>query len=283
MGESWNRYFNTKSYVNIKIIAIMGKVLILKGADFSNVSMETTSFDGKVFLSRDNYLFSKKGYFKTDTLVWSPSVVDECLFYPISAGDMVCVPAENITTSQVVALCTIVDDTPIILSTNQIKYVNLGKYGKMFIAAPSDCYVVILSVFNNTPVVFNGTYLTGKGNRDTITADNWELYTKKYLRSDGTWGNYSLSYLYPVCKEDTINIKANANNYTKVCFVDYRVNSDVNKEIIDMPPVIAFDGVIAKRIEAGEEAVISAPENCYMVIFAEGGNRFPQSIVISNS
>ena len=260
----------------------MGKVLILKGADFSNVSMETTSFDGKVFLSRENYLFSKKGYFKTDTLKWTPTVTDEYLFYPISAGDMVCVPAENITINQMVVLCTIVDDTPIILSTNKKKYINYGKYGKMLIAAPSDCYVALLSVADNTPVVFNGTYLTGKGNRDTITADNWELYTKRYIKSDGTWGKHSLSYLYPVCKGDTINIKAKADDYTKVCFVDYSVYSDVNKEIIDMPPAIAFDGVIVKRIEAGEEAVISAPENCYMVIFAED-SRFPQSIVISNS
>lgn len=261
----------------------MGKVLILKGADFSNVSLDTTSFDGKVFLSRENYLFSKKGYFRQTDNIWSPNADNENLFWPIKAGDMVCVPAENITTRQVVTLCTIVDDTPIILSTNKRKYVTLGKYGKMFIAAPSDCYVAILSVLDNTPVVFNGTYLTGKGNRDTITADNWELYTNKYMSPSGNWGENSLSYLYPVCKGDIINIKANANYFARVCFIDYDVVNDVNKKISIIPSPIVFDGGTHKQIEAGEEAVISAPENCYMVIFAEDLKYFPQSIVISNS
>lgn len=266
----------------------MGKVLILKGADFSNVSIETTSFDGKVFLSRENYLFSKKGYFQRSDKQWIPNVDNKNLFYPISAGDMVCVPADNISTRQVVVLCTIVDNTPTVLSTNQTRYVNLGKYGKMFIAAPSDCYVAILSVLDNTPVDFNGMYLTKKGNRDTITVDNWELYTNQYINSEGTWGQNALAYLYPVCKGDTINIKANAYHFTTVGFVDYSVENDVNRKTGVMPATIEFDGDKRKRIEAGEEAVITAPENCYMVILAgeeatSDQDNFPQSIVISNS
>lgn len=263
----------------------MGKVLIIKGADFSAVAVADVVIDGKVMLTTENYASKLSAYLNTSsTPAFSPNAQAEIMFYPILEGQWMFVPGGE---SSKVALVTKTEiGTTNIIATDAGFIGANGNYpGDIIMQAMEDCYVMLTAkqADTGTDIFPDGAYIANSVTVPaSLTEDNLVYYADKYMKSDGTWGNETAptgkhaAEFFLVHEGETVTVKANANANTTLAFIEFDLTLAAATAVFTQE-----SGRVV--ITAGETQTFTITHQCALYIYAYSGNtvKFPESITIS--
>lgn len=283
----------------------MGKALVIKGADFSQVKVETIDIDGKVFLTPKNYLATTAGYYSSGTKKWTSSDNTISAFWPIKAGQFLVIEPGEKETGMFFYLS---DSSKPAVNTMALDFAEGGEHDKslQIIKCVQDCFVCCIvkdgaTVYDTFPTVYLTEDAEDVMSGLQIEKENSIMHTYLYLNSaEGAWrgtdSTASLTKFYPVIKGEKIVVKANDNRSTTIGFVSgttrYKFNNtngdlsdNSNAAAILNNNLVAIDGTnYGIIVAAGETSPeITIPQNGYLSIFAEdsGNDKFPASVEIT--
>lgn len=263
----------------------MGKVLIIKGADFSAVAVKEVPIDGKIMLSRTNYesIISAYLYALADPARYSPNDTARIAFWPIRSGQVLFVPG-GLSHIVCVGLVNTTDVSAAnIFSTDSGFVMNEGAPGDIVLRANADCYAMVQLVSTTGVDMFpDGAYIADSAERaDNLTMNNFvDSIANKYMKADGTWGETTApsgkkaGYAYLVQAGDVISITAKSSQpvlYALIKFVS---------KIGENPATFAQGS--RTRIEANNSGSVTVAHDCMLYIYGYDGNTeyFPDSITI---
>lgn len=268
----------------------MGKVLIIKGADFSEVAVKEIPIDGKVDLTRANYtqqiganiLISSQGNY------YQQSSYAKASFWNIRQGQALFVPGNN-TKNQTFGLVKNATVGEAIVFAEDCGYVSrdAGTNGDVVLIANEDCLVMMQTTDASLTDLFcDGAYIINGSAVERLlqlTQTDYSFYADSvYLKSDGTWGATTQpagehSCLFFIVQAgDEVAVKAQSD---KRAFFAFRTFDTVL-----VNTTFAQDGS-RYAVEAGETTSVLVEQECALYVFNYDGNvnYFPESITITRT
>lgn len=266
----------------------MGKVLIIKGADFSGVNVDIVPVfvNSELDLTKQNYLRSAQTYISGEGRWGTGGANTKTLFWPISAGQILrlgsnpddglyfCISQGFESIGK--AIQTI--DGQII---NRINYKNPD----FELLARENGYVVISYLVDgqdrwpnpDTAKIIADSY---PGTR-VLSYDDAIGFIDKYINSNtNSWGNETAptgkhpGVFYNVFKGETVHVKANANFNSNIAFIRAKTSR--------IEAVSFAEGTGKTTTTKGTEQSYTVPEDCYLYVSAYSGNSvtFPEELEI---
>lgn len=279
----------------------MGKALIIKNADFSNVAVDTIDIDGKTFLTRDNWLYSLNGYFNYSTGLWVTSSTTKSVLWPISAGRFVVVESNpNFTGTTKSIFFT--DTKNLALDYACLDSMVGGTKDKslQIMKCAQDGFVCTTYEDGGIAVPFPTIYITDDvSDLLQVTKENYTLFASAYPTSTGTWSGASTNnddtLFYPVVKGEKVTVTANSNKSAYIGLIRQapyhplvNTNGVLNNSIQALNNAvrnIIEDGSVKRLvIPSGETSQeITIPQNGYLYIWSRDlqDDLYPASVVVS--
>ena len=266
----------------------MGKVLIIKGADFSGVNVDIIPVfvNSELDLTKQNYLRSAQAYISSEGKWGTGGANTKTLFWPISAGQILRL-GSNPDDGLYFCISQGFESIGNAIQTIDGQIVNRINYGNpdFELLARENGYVAISYLVEgqarwpnpDTAKIIADSY---PGTR-VLSYDDAIGFIDKYINSStNTWGNETAptgkhpGVFYNVFKGETVRVKANANSNTNIAFI--RATTSRTAE------VSYAEGTGRNNITKGTEQSFTVPEDCYLYVSAYSGNTesFPEELEI---
>jgi len=273
----------------------MGKVLVIKGADFSenNVDVVPIYYNGTFYPNIDNYQEQKNkiaaGTY--DDPYWtSYSGSSKTNFYPIKKGQVVTVPAQDPTTRCRFAFVKTIGgyDERYDLMTGQLFAVPINyMVGTGQLLAPEDGYLAITSYITGNPVFPSGVSVKPYNAIERVINENTPPSAgnkNSYMTSSGGYGSTTspegkyAAYFYNVFKGETITITANSEKRTSCAFCEPCKADGQDQTLAKL-----LAGQSRQSIEIGQTATFVVPADGLLYILGYDGNnrQYPESIIVT--
>jgi len=275
----------------------MGKVLVIKGADFSenNVDVVPIYYNGTFYPNIDNYQ-EQKNKISAGTYgdpYWSTySGTSKTNFYPIKKGQVVTVPAQDPTTGCRFAFVKTIGgyDERYDLMTGQLFAVPINyMVGQGQLLAPEDGFLAVTAYITGDAV-----FPTGMSVRpyNSISREITENTTPAagdkthYMNSSGGYGNTTspdgkyAAYFYNVFKGETLTITANSGKKTSFAFCE---PCKADGEGLTLAKLLT--GQSRQSIEIGQTVTVVVPADGLLYILGYDGNnrQYPESIIVTRA
>lgn len=275
----------------------MGKVLVIKGADFSenNVDVVPIYYNGTFYPNIDNYQ-EQKNKISAGTYTdpyWSAYAgSSKTNFYPIKKGQVVTVPAQDPTTACRFAFVKTIGgyDEQYDLMTGQLFAVPINyMVGQGQLLAPEDGFLAVTAYITGDAV-----FPTGMSVRpyNSISREITENTTPAagdkthYMKADGTYGTTTspdgkyAAYFFNVFKGETLTIVANSSKNASYAFCE---PVKANGEGQTLAKVLT--GQSRTAITAGQSSTVTVPADGLLYILGYDGNnrQFPESITVTRA
>ena len=259
----------------------MGKVLIIRGADFSNSAIEIIENFEKIQLTEDN-AFQIETANITSTDVWVQGS-NTYICHKIKKGQLVVCPTLDKTpqgvmftflSRQPITFGNSIDNITPLSAAPLIMYRN-SKYNNHYgLYATEDCYFIRTNYEVPEPV-----YVIDYKDNEVLDENNYDwTYENRYINNTGGYGGAGrdsyddkLSFCcYSVFAGDEITIESNSEKYTSYKLLK---KERAAKESIT---ILSQDKVLRE-----ESKTIQITEDCYLYIlrYDAADYHFPKSII----
>lgn len=258
----------------------MGKALVIKGADFSEVCIDIIPLGGRTYLSSNNPIFTKDGYISSSSKVWSPARDTTTYFWPVSMGDILVSRGNMLYNADPTYFyfVTIEDNTPIY---HKVAGCIIGDKNFIVSKSPINGYVAIIVENGERMVDLPETFLTKEFDSELleamqITKDNKVHSINGYITANGSWGSGSTTYSFPVIEGEKLVVNAPSSSsaivglYSKSLQKNTEgfMNITTERQDVDM-----IEGGYRVSIPQGESRTIIIPHDGYAAIFAKDGGK----------
>ena len=266
----------------------MGKALVIKDADFSQVKVEQIDLDGNVFLNEENMVTSRQGYFSASKGNWNNSSTTTTGFWPIKAGKYCCIEESDRSSSLNIWFVPTIDST----QADMTEAINISyNHAKAAVKAPTDGFICFMSSDNGVSKMPNNIYITSDASDFlAIEKESYNMWITGYITKDGRTGTGAMTLLYPVVKGEVIEITAESSyNCCLSCVKNFFGSRNDDGRFLStsissekLVEIGSDDSPYRITIAANTTSQFVAPQNCYLAIFAVDGTKdlWPASINI---
>lgn len=262
----------------------MGKVLVIKGADFSqnNVDIVPIYYDGGFVPTKDNY-YQQLGLEMTTLGAWSQVAGAKVNIYQIRAGSVVVVPKNQATQYRVALLNSVGSSGQSLdfMDGQSLVYTTANTPAK--ILAPSNGYLAIQDTLSNADCFPESVSVVPYADVSRLVSEETPDFAddSHYMNSSGGYGSTSAPegkhccLYYCAFKGESVTINAQASRNASFAFCRLDVHSQLG-----LPTLLQSES--RRTVTAGETVTVTVPKDCFIYIFGYDAstNYFPESVTM---